>query len=201
MSNKGNKTDHVNTEKSLDAANTAVFHKGRKLTKEQFIVVSGIVVILLIAVSIGTAVLWKMKGLDSSTDNPSVQKNPVENQPSALKVNRQVEDARAEELKGLIGSETDKQKKATYLNELLLIHYNRDEFDEALQLATEAEGVNPTALSAGALGDIYYEKKEYDLAVKHYSIAMSRTEKPANSSIRSPYNEYAALKKQAEDAQ
>lgn len=203
MSDEDNKTDHANTETGFDTGDATVFQKGRTLVRERPGLVVGVVLLMVVIVAM-CAVLWRMYGSKpayDTTQNTSQADSRAEEEAATRKLDRQVEDARAEELKRLIVSEADNQKKSEYSIELSLIYFNRASYDEALQHGLEAESSVKTAVTAGLLGDIYYAKKDYVQAVKQYDIAMNRSEKPASSNERSPYNDYQYLKKKAEDAQ
>jgi len=174
----------------------------KKPARDRLYVVTGVVVLVVILIAAVSTVLWLKQGKEAedTTKAPTntAQLSPEEAEQKRL--GRQVEDARAEELQRLISSEADKPKKAEYLIELSLIHFNRGNFEQALSLALEAEGQVKTANTAALLGDIYFAMKDYDQAAKQYGAAMDRSEKSAPGE-RSPYNEYAILKKKAEDAQ
>jgi tetratricopeptide (TPR) repeat protein len=170
----------------------------KRVVRERLYVIVGVVVLVVVLVFAIGVVLWQKDREKASTDRPKTTLTKEEAEQERL--SRQVEDTKAEELKKAILAETDKQTKATQLNDLMLIYFNRGEYDQALSLAKESEATYPTALSAGALGDVYFAQKDYDQAVKYYELAMERSEKPTNERERSPYNEYKYLKQQAEEA-
>ncbi|CAN5385636.1 hypothetical protein BH09PAT4_BH09PAT4_08190 [soil metagenome] len=109
--------------------------------------------------------------------------------------------AREKELDQLIANERNASQKRNYQNELALIYLQQGKQSEALDLAAQVEDSGQTASSASTLAAIYFAQGDYKQAAKYYGIAMERSPKPSRSTERAPYNDYANLKKEAEDAQ
>lgn len=170
----------------------------KKLAKHQLYVVIGLMALAVVFVSAVGTVLWLKQTDTADTPTSTTQLSPEEAEQKRL--GEEVEDVRAQELRTLITSEADKQKKAEYLIELSLIAYNRGSYEAALPAAKEAESLIKSASTAVLLGDIYFAQKDYDQAARQYGVAMDRSDKSETGS-RSAYNEYAILKKKAEDAQ
>jgi tetratricopeptide (TPR) repeat protein len=103
-----------------------------------------------------------------------------------------------DKLKGQIDKTTDTKKKVALMYEYGDYYINSGQYDKAITNALEIEKLNPTALSAGLLGDIYAMKQDYKNAVKYYELAMSRSKKPVNENANSPYNDYRIRKDEAE---
>lgn len=118
---------------------------------------------------------------------------------SAEQADKRVADQRVNELEKLIKNEKDAAKKESYQAELALTQANQLNVDQGLQTALDADKAHPTAITASVVAGIYMDKKDYPNAAKYYGLAMDRSPKPASPTERSPYNDFAALKKQAEE--
>lgn len=173
----------------------------KRLAKEQLYVIIGVIVLVSILIAAVSTVLWLKQREKTATDTtPSNTATLSKEELEQKRLAKQIEDARAREVLSLVSGEADKQKKADYFTELALLQLNRGNYDEALTFASEAETLVKSYKTAGLLGDIYFAMKDYDRAAKQYGVAMDRSEK-ASTGSRSAYNEYAVLKKKAEDAQ
>ena len=142
--------------------------------------------------------MWlKKTATQTATDTPPLLSKQQAEKP---RLGEQVEDARAKELLTLVGTESDSQKKAGYFIELAHIQLNRGNHSDALRFANEAESLIKSVGTAALKGDIYFAQKDYKQAAAQYDLAMQRAGKTP-SGERSAYNEYAIMKKKAEDAQ
>ena len=161
-----------------------------------YVVVGILVLLLTLGGAVGT-VLW----LKQSSDKTGVETvAPTKEETEQARLGRQVEDARSKELLGLVATETDKQKKADYFVELAHIQLDRGNYNDAHRFANEAESLVKSVGTAALRGDIFYAQKDYKQAAAQYDLAMQRSGKTP-SGERSAYNEYAIMKKKAEDAQ
>lgn len=161
-----------------------------------YVVIGVLALLVTLALAVG-AVLWlKQAGEQGDTGTTT----PTKEEAEQARLGRQVEDARSKELLNLVLTEADAQKKADYFVELSFIQLNRGNYNDALRFANEAESLVKSVGTAALRGDIYYAQKDYKQAAAQYDLAMQRSGKTP-SGERSAYNEYAIMKKKAEDAQ
>ena len=78
------------------------------------------------------------------------------------------------------------------------VYTNAGDKTAALGAAKDYEKSSESAHSAEVLAGTYYAKGDYKDAAKYYGIAADRSEKPARSTERAPYNDYMNLKREAE---
>lgn len=115
-------------------------------------------------------------------------------------VDKRVIASRMTVLEGLIKKEKNFKKKQAYQSELSVLYVNQGTYDKGMELALAVEEAQQSAASAAAIADIHYAQQDFANAAKYYERAMSRSDKPQSPSERSPYNDYALLKKQSEEA-
>lgn len=107
-------------------------------------------------------------------------------------------ESKTNELEVKIDTAENDEVKQVYVNELIEVYINSDKFDLALEAAKSAEKDDPSARNACNIATVYMKMKSYKEAAEYYQLAADRSEKTDNSDLRTPYNEYTQLKKQAE---
>ncbi|MEP6710695.1 MAG: hypothetical protein ABJA64_03165 [Candidatus Saccharibacteria bacterium] len=101
-------------------------------------------------------------------------------------------------LKKLADNESNKVDKAKYLSGAAQAAMSASNPKTALDYATQAEAANPSAETAADIGAYASESGDFALSAKYFGIAADRSGKTNDPTERTPYNDYMALKREAE---
>lgn len=163
------------------------------LYKKRFLII--MFFILLIGLGYGIFVF-----VNSNNKKTEISKTPEQQVEQIIAGTIQNNDDKTaqDELIQLADSETDLVKKSVYLYASADLYYNSEDYINGIEVAKNIDELTKTSTSAGGVAYGYMMNSDYANAVKYYQIAIDRTEKPASEMDNSPYNEYSALKREAE---
>ncbi len=178
------------------------FAKKFKFVKNKWFIIAAVS-----AVVIGVGVWWLVTNTsiwqnfgatkDSKLTTAKKKATDLDNKAGASPSKEVLSDTQ-DELADLADGASSKEEKQVYLLKSIQLYVNNKDFESALTVAKDLDDINPSALTAASIAMAYMGLADYQKAADYYQIAADRSEKTDDPTVRSPYNDYMILKRQAE---
>ncbi len=178
------------------------FAKKLKSVKKKWLVIAAISTVVVGAGVwwlIANTSIWQNFGAtkDSRLTTAKKKATDLDNKAGASPSKEVLSDTQ-DELADLAKSASSKEEKQVYLLKSIQLYINDKDFDSALTVSEELDDTNPSAMTAANIAMAYMGLGDYRNAADYYQLAADRSEKTTDPTVRSPYNDYMILKRQAE---